>query len=86
MEKEDESPNVRVEVIYNEEEKMPKSILRKVSKYSAADIPAGVSFKTFGLTRSQVVKKNKLPEPFQSSSSEEDKEEEKKEEEKDEEN
>ena len=50
MEKDEESPKVSVEIIATEEAKMPKGILRKTSKYSVADIPAGVS--TFGMTRS----------------------------------
>ena len=57
MLEESESPKVTIVMEYDEEKKRKlKSILRKESKYKKEDIPGDARWKTFGLTRSQVVR------------------------------
>ena len=57
MLEESESPKVTIVMEYDEEKKSKlKSILRRESKYRKEDIPGDARWKTFGLTRSQVVR------------------------------
>ena len=65
MEKDVESPKKKIQVIFNEADKnsnlaiMPRSILRKESRYSKADIPKSVGILSVGLSKSQVLKFHK---------------------------
>ena len=57
MNEDSESPKVTIVMEYDAEKKGKlKSILRKESKYKKEDIPGDARWKTFGLTRSQVVR------------------------------
>ena len=57
MNEDSESPKVTIVMEYDAEKKSKlKSILRKESKYKKEDIPGDARWKTFGLTRSQVVR------------------------------
>ena len=57
MNEDSESPKVTIVMEYDEEKKRKlKPILRKESKYKKEDIPGDARWKTFGLTRSQVVR------------------------------
>ena len=64
MEKDCESPKKTIQVIFNEDKNSnfaikPKSILRKQSRFSKADIPTQVNILSVGLSKSQVVKYHK---------------------------